>query len=113
MMDDIDTTKKIPIPRPVVSLSYAQTLDGRLATSTGSSQWISAPESLRFSHELRAKHDAIMVGVGTVCKDYPRLTVRLAAGSNPLRVVDGRIEYPKAPTMTAETQEDLGCVTVS
>jgi diaminohydroxyphosphoribosylaminopyrimidine deaminase / 5-amino-6-(5-phosphoribosylamino)uracil reductase len=95
MVDDVDTTKKIPIARPVVTLSYAQTLDGRLATSTGSSQWISAPESLRFSHELRAKHDAIMVGVGTACKDDPRLTVRLAAGRNPLRVVvDSTLRTP-------------------
>ena len=103
MMDDVDATKTILIPRPVVTLSYAQTLDGRLATSTGNSQWISAPESLRFSHELRAKHDAIMVGVGTACKDDPRLTVRLVAGQNPLRlVVDSTLRMPLTAVLTEE-----------
>jgi 5-amino-6-(5-phosphoribosylamino)uracil reductase/diaminohydroxyphosphoribosylaminopyrimidine deaminase/5-amino-6-(5-phosphoribosylamino)uracil reductase len=89
--------------RPVVTLSYAQTLDGRLATSTGSSQWISAPESLRFSHELRVKHEAIMVGAGTVCKDDPSLTVRLVAGSDPLRVVvDSTLRTPLTSAVLME-----------
>jgi len=101
MMDDVHTTKTIP--RPVVTLSYAQSLDGRLATSTGSSQCISAPESLRFSHELRATHDAIMVGSGTACKDDPRLTVRLVVGRNPLRVVvDSTLRTPLTAAVLTE-----------
>jgi 5-amino-6-(5-phosphoribosylamino)uracil reductase/diaminohydroxyphosphoribosylaminopyrimidine deaminase/5-amino-6-(5-phosphoribosylamino)uracil reductase len=105
-VDDAHATKRIPIPRPAGTLSYAQTLDGRIATSTGSSQWISAPESLRFSHELRAKHDAIMVGVGTDCKDDPRLTVRLAEGRNPLRiVVDSVLRTPPYTANRRRTHE--------
>lgn len=95
MMHDVDATKTIPIPRPVVTLSYAQTLDGRLATFTGSSRSISAPESLRFSHELRAKNDAIEVGAGAACEDDLRLTVHLDAGQNPLCVVvDSSLRIP-------------------
>jgi diaminohydroxyphosphoribosylaminopyrimidine deaminase/5-amino-6-(5-phosphoribosylamino)uracil reductase len=103
MVDDLNTTKQSPITRPVITLGYAQTLDGRLATSTGSSQLISAPESLHLSHELRATHDAIMIGVGTVCKDDPRLTVRLATGRDPLRVVvDSTLRTPLTAAVLTE-----------
>ena len=81
--------------RPRVTVSYAQTLDGRLATAGGSSQWISAGDSLRFTHELRAAHDAILVGAGTACRDDPKLTVRHVAGADPLRVVvDSGLRLP-------------------
>lgn len=80
---------------PFVTVKYAQTLDGRIATSTGHSQWISSPDSLKYAHRLRAEHDAIIVGIGTVVKDNPTLTVRHVHGRNPLRVImDSHLAIP-------------------
>ncbi len=88
--------------RPTVTVSYAQTLDGRLATAGGSSQWISCPDSLRFAHGLRASHDAVIVGAGTAIKDDPRLTVRRVPGEDPLRVVaDSTLRTPLTAAVLA------------
>jgi GTP cyclohydrolase II len=73
--------------RPHVVLKYAQTLDGRIATATGDSKWISGSDERAISHALRAACDAVLVGVGTVVSDDPQLTVRMVPGASPVRVV--------------------------
>ena len=81
--------------RPCVTLSYAQSLDGCLTTARGQPTALSGYESLAFTHRLRAAHDAILVGIGTVLADNPRLTVRLAEGPNPQPVVvDTSLRFP-------------------
>jgi len=81
--------------RPLVSLCYAQSLDGSLAARQGQRTDLSGPESSRLTHQLRAAHDAILVGVGTVLADDPQLTVRLVEGNHPQPVVlDSHLRMP-------------------
>jgi GTP cyclohydrolase II len=81
--------------RPYVTLTYAQSLDGSIAARPGHPLALSCHESQAMTHALRASHDAILVGIGTVLADDPSLTVRLAAGDNPQPVVlDSRLRFP-------------------
>ncbi|MEP4380178.1 MAG: bifunctional diaminohydroxyphosphoribosylaminopyrimidine deaminase/5-amino-6-(5-phosphoribosylamino)uracil reductase RibD [Alphaproteobacteria bacterium] len=75
--------------RPMVALKTATTSDGRIATRTGASQWITGAAARRYAHLLRAQHDAIAVGIGTAEADDPSLTCRLPGleGRSPVRVV--------------------------
>jgi diaminohydroxyphosphoribosylaminopyrimidine deaminase/5-amino-6-(5-phosphoribosylamino)uracil reductase len=82
--------------RPLVTLKWAMSFDGRIATAAGESRWISSPPALRFGLRLREEHDAILVGSGTALADDPRLDRRLglAAGPNLRVVVDRRLRLP-------------------
>ena len=101
---------------PFVTLKFAQTLDGRIATVTGDSQWISSESTKRLAHRLRSLHDGIMVGLGTILADDPQLTVRLVKGRSPIRVIpDSRLrislnakvfkDQDVAPTIIATTSQ--------
>lgn len=83
--------------RPMVTLKLATTLDGRIATHRGESKWITGPEARALGHGLRARHDAIMVGIRTAMSDNPELTCRLPGleGRSPVRIVfDSRLRLP-------------------
>ncbi len=80
---------------PKVTLKAAVTLDGRIAGRAGDSKWITGVAARKHAHRLRARHDAVMVGVGTVRADDPELTVRMVKGRDPIRVVlDSDLRLP-------------------
>lgn len=80
---------------PYVALKYAMTADGKIATATGKSKWISCQESRDFVHQLRNKYSCIMAGIGTVLADDPLLTCRISGGRNPTRIIcDSSLRLP-------------------
>ena len=90
--------------RPVVTLAYAQSLDGSIASIEGKPLALSSAEALTLTHALRAAHDAILVGIGCVLADNPRLTVRLIRGRSPQPVVvDSRLRCPLSANLLSNS----------
>jgi diaminohydroxyphosphoribosylaminopyrimidine deaminase/5-amino-6-(5-phosphoribosylamino)uracil reductase len=105
--------KRITTGLPFVSLKAAMSLDGKIATSVGESRWITGEKARALGHRLRASHDALLTGVETVLADDPELTVRLARGRTPLRVVaDSQARTPPdARLLTADQRPPVIAVT--
>ncbi|MDQ0315995.1 RibD family protein [Amorphus orientalis] len=98
--------------KPFVIGQLGQSLDGRVATSTGQSRYINGPDCLNHLHRLRALVDVVIVGVGTVIADDPRLTVRLVDGPSPVRVViDPRGRIPRIARMFSDASTDIVVIT--
>jgi diaminohydroxyphosphoribosylaminopyrimidine deaminase / 5-amino-6-(5-phosphoribosylamino)uracil reductase len=94
--------------RPLVTLKIAQSLDGKTATVSGQSQWITGPEARRFGHLLRAQHDAILVGIETALADDPQLTCRIAGleDRSPVRIVlDTRLRLGEGSKLARTAKE--------
>ncbi len=107
--------KHVVTRMPFVVAKFATSLDGKIATATGDSRWITDEEARAYAHELRAASDAIMVGIGTVLADDPQLTARDSQGNplprQPTRVVlDSRGRLPPSARMLAEPGETIVAV---
>ena len=106
--------KLVKTGRPWVIAKWAMTLDGRMATKTGDSKWISSPEARKLAHKIRGQVDAVVVGIGTALADDPELTCRLARGRDPMRVVlDSMARLPLKSKLVRSAREVPVVVAVS
>ncbi|MCR5481964.1 MAG: bifunctional diaminohydroxyphosphoribosylaminopyrimidine deaminase/5-amino-6-(5-phosphoribosylamino)uracil reductase RibD [Clostridia bacterium] len=91
---------------PYVALKYAMSADGKIATHTGESKWITNEKSREYVHRLRGRYSAIMAGIGTVLRDDPLLTCRIEGGRNPLRIIcDSRLRIPTDSNIVRTAKE--------
>ena len=98
--------KHITTGLPYVSLKLALSLDGRIATRSGVSKWVTGPDARAKVHVLRSRHDAIAVGIGTALADDPRLTVRDAPGESPTRIVfDTKLRLPTTSRLAQSARQ--------
>ncbi|MCD6179385.1 MAG: bifunctional diaminohydroxyphosphoribosylaminopyrimidine deaminase/5-amino-6-(5-phosphoribosylamino)uracil reductase RibD, partial [Bacteroidales bacterium] len=109
--------KFIQTRKPFIAIKMATSLDGKIATFSGDSKWITNKSSRKFAHQLRQKYSSILIGINTVIADDPSLNVRLknTSNSNPLRIVlDSKLQIPLqakilnisiAPTWIATTKQ--------
>lgn len=87
--------KFITIGRPLVTLKVAQTIDGRIATSSGHAKWITSAESRTEAHRIRSQHDVLLIGINTILADDPQLSVRHVKAVSPRRMVlDSQLRVP-------------------
>jgi len=99
--------------RPLVTVTYAQSLDGCIATAGRKRLHLSGRKSLALTHRLRASHDVILIGIGTVLSDDPRLTVRYVRGKNPRPVIfDSRLRFPLDTRILKENPEPPWIITI-
>lgn len=99
------------LARPSVTLSYAQSIDGSIALRRGEPLALSGPESQQLTHQLRATHDSILVGIGTVLSDDPQLNVRLVKGRDPqIVVLDSQLRMPLEAKMLGGAKLRIFCV---
>ncbi|MFH1785385.1 MAG: bifunctional diaminohydroxyphosphoribosylaminopyrimidine deaminase/5-amino-6-(5-phosphoribosylamino)uracil reductase RibD [Candidatus Micrarchaeota archaeon] len=104
--------KQITKNLPFITMKVAMSLDGKIATRTGDSKWISCEASRRLVAEIRNRYDGVMVGIGTILKDNPRLTCRMKGGKDPVRIIiDSKLRIPLDANVLKRANEMvvIGC----